>query len=47
MKVNWAEGAVGGLKKQSPGFSPHLVIPVSVCRKWLEEERVAPDSAGR
>lgn len=40
MKVNWAEGAVGGLKKQSPGFSPHLVIPVSVCRKWLEERSV-------
>lgn len=47
MKVNWAEGAVGGLKKQSPGFLPHLVIPVGGCRKWLEEERVAPDSAGQ
>ena len=30
MKVNWAEGAVGGLKKQSPGFLLHLVIPYFV-----------------
>ena len=33
MKVNWDEGAVGGLKKQSPGFLLHLVIPFSVRSK--------------